>query len=587
MMPRGVTIINNSWGAGLKCEPVQTGTSPACSQNDHVDPYRQAIDHYMSGTTDAFTQEMAKAGAGAVLVVAAGNQGVREATNPWSYIAAKTAVRNVITVASIDSDSNLSGFSNFGPHVDVAAPGGFGPDDKDILSTVAKSAYGRKHGTSMAAPMVAGEAALVAQLHPDWTGTQIADCIRTASSSTVVSRNDLDDSCTPTPAASPSSTLPRPSTAEKPDRSYAHRRSPPAGYHSCALDTSGAAWCWGDNQYGHGIGDTTGTAKFSPVEVAGGHTFTTVTAGVYSSCALDTSGAAWCWGHDTSGALGDGDALGTTKFSPVEVAGGHTFATITAGDFFACALDVTGSAWCWGNNYHGELGDGDTSHMHEKIPVAVTGGHTFVTITAGWYHTCALDPAGSAWCWGDGEYGALGDGDVTGTGKFSPVDVAGGYAFTTIAAGGNHTCALDGAGEARCWGSDGYGQLGDSDAAFALKFAPVAVAGGHTFRTVAAGGYHSCALDSAGTAWCWGYDWAGQLGDGDGAGNQSHPVAVADAHTFTTIAAGADDSCALDTGGRAWCWGYDAHGQLGDGSTAGTNKFAPVAVVGGHTWHQP
>ena len=144
----------------------------------------------------------------------------------------------------------------------------------------------------------------------------------------------------------------------------------------------------------------------------------------------------------------------------------------------------------------------------------MTGGHTFTTITGGVYISCALDTAAKAWCWGDNQWGQLGDDDTTGTGKFSPAAVAGEHTFTTIAGGNNHACALDATGKAWCWGHDGYGQLGDGGATGTSKPYPVEATGGHTFTTVTAGAEHSCGLDTARKAWCWGMAWLASSGMG-------------------------------------------------------------------------
>jgi hypothetical protein len=158
----------------------------------------------------------------------------------------------------------------------------------------------------------------------------------------------------------------------------------------------------------------------------------------------------------------------------------------------------------------------------------------------------------------------------------------------TITAGEYHTCALDTAGTAWCWGYDFSGQVGDGDDGQTDEYAPVQVAGGRTFTTITAGGYHTCALDTAGTAWCWGYDFSGQVGDGDdGQTDEYAPVQVAGGRTFTTITAGASHTCALDTAGTAWCWGWDGDGQVGDGDDGQTDEYAPVQVAGGRTWLQP
>ena len=268
--------------------------------------------------------------------------------------------------------------------------------------------------------------------------------------------------------------------------------------------------------------------------------------------------------------------------------------TITAGHSHTCALDTTGKAWCWGGDGQGQVGDGDTSQQNKYEPVAVAGDRTYTTITAGdegsegGPHTCALDTAGKAWCWGGNGLGRLGDGVTGQQNKYAPAPVAGDRTYTTISAGGAHTCALESTGKAWCWGYAHWGQIGDGDTSPEDKYVPVAVAGDRTYTTINPGGAHTCALESTGKAWCWGWNSTGQVGDGDTSQQFKYvPVAVAGDRTYVAIPAGGNHTCALDTTGKAWCWGSASWGQIGDGDTSKQHKYAPVAVAGGHVFPHP
>ncbi len=358
-------------------------------------------------------------------------------------------------------------------------------------------------------------------------------------------------------------------------------------YHTCALDTGGDAWCWGDSgQLGDG-GISQQDVVPVPVAVAGDRSYSAISAGGHHTCALDAGGKAWCWGWDISGELGDGDiSQRKDKFVPVAVAGDRSYSAITAGYRHTCALDEGGKAWCWGSDFNGQLGDGDTSQRKDKfVPVAVAGGRTYSAISAGWAHTCALDSGGKAWCWGGGVSGAIGNGENQWD-YLWPVSVAGGRTYSAISAGASHTCAVDSGGNAWCWGSDNYGKLGDGGSDPQDKLVPVAVAGGRTYSTITAAYWHTCAVDSGGNAWCWGSDNSGQLGDGESDQQDKFaPVAVAGEHTYSTITAASWLTCALDGGGEAWCWGLSE--LVGDGHTSESNKFVPVAVAGGRAYQQP
>src|SRR5439155_1413080 len=168
--------------------------------------------------------------------------------------------------------------------------------------------------------------------------------------------------------------------------------------------------------------------------------------------------APYCWGLNTSGEVGDGTT--TNRPSPVPVAGAlNPLDGFSAGAFHSCALTQAsgGAAYCWGRNEEGELGDGTTTS--KASPVAVGGGRSFTAIATGYYHTCGLTAAGAVFCWGFNRDGGVGDG--TSTNKSTPVAVAGGLTFTAISAGGNHTCGTTSTGAAYCWGSNTHSEVGD------------------------------------------------------------------------------------------------------------------------------
>jgi alpha-tubulin suppressor-like RCC1 family protein len=342
-------------------------------------------------------------------------------------------------------------------------------------------------------------------------------------------------------------------------------------YYTCALAPSGQTYCWGLNSSGQ-LGDNTTTDRSTPVAVQqGGVTFTSITVGYYHTCGLTSAGAAYCWGSNGNSQLGDGTA--SQRNVPTAVSSGLAFTSITSGGQHTCGLTGAGAAYCWGYNGYGELGDNTTTNR--TTPVAVQqGGVTFTSITGGWLHNCGLTNAGAAYCWGGNWDGRLGDG--TTTERDTPVAVQqGGVTFTSISAGGYHTCGLTGAGAAWCWGYNGAGGLGDNTTTD--RSTPVAVQqGGVTFTSITGGIYHTCGLTGAGAAYCWGANWYGQLGD-NSTTQRDVPVAVTGGLSWATVVISgvADHTCAVKLSSQLiYCWGLNDHGQLGDQTT--TDRSSPT-----------
>jgi alpha-tubulin suppressor-like RCC1 family protein len=341
---------------------------------------------------------------------------------------------------------------------------------------------------------------------------------------------------------------------------------------SCGRRADQKTYCWGSSN----LGDATSGAKRVPGIAALGRSFTNATYGASWGCGIDT-GAAWCWGtNGGAGYLGNG-GTDAPLLMPVPVSGGHTFTAISAGASHTCALDSGGAAWCWGMQLGGALGDGviaTTNGEYKTTPTAVLGGITFASLSVGQSHSCGLTAAGVAWCWGLNLSGQLGDG--TTTTRAQPTQVGGGLTFASISAGGNHTCALTAAGKPYCWGS--YSQIGDATAPTQDVKAPRAIPTTDTFAEISAGWNHSCAITTSGTAYCWGNNFYGQLGNGaSGASANSRAlVPVSGGLSFAKIAVRNQVSCGVTTANAVRCWGFNTGGQVGDGTT--THRSTPMLV---------
>ncbi|HXL16997.1 MAG TPA: hypothetical protein VN961_05690, partial [Streptosporangiaceae bacterium] len=348
--------------------------------------------------------------------------------------------------------------------------------------------------------------------------------------------------------------------------------------HTCGVTTDNRAYCWGR---GGELGDGTTTDQPRPVAVVGGLQFVQVSAGFGHTCGVTTDDRAYCWGGNEFGQLGDSTTI--NRSTPVAVAGGRHFRQVSAGNYHSCALTPFDVAFCWGRNLEGLLGTNGGEHI---TPTRVFGGLRFRRIVAGGLHTCGATTDDRGYCWGDRAFGELGDGTfIT---RLRPVAVAGGHSFVQVLAGGSglfgdeqqrepengHSCGVTTDNLAYCWGDNSFGQLGTGDAT--LRGTPVAVAGGHRFRGVSPGNYHTCAVTPADIAFCWGYNPFGAVGDGTTT-RRLAPVRVAGGLHFSGLSTGVGGfhSCGVTTDHRAYCWGSNSSGQLGDG-TQGTNRLTPV-----------
>ncbi|HTZ30795.1 MAG TPA: fibronectin type III domain-containing protein [Streptosporangiaceae bacterium] len=342
-------------------------------------------------------------------------------------------------------------------------------------------------------------------------------------------------------------------------------------------------------------GTCAGTQVASPSLAAAAPSLaTSVTAGNAYACAIEI-GQAYCWGANSSGQLGNGTTTSSSVPVPVYTGGvlaGKTLTQIGAGFNHTCALASSGAVYCWGANSYGQLGNNSTTPS--PVPVAVTtsgalSGKIITQIAVGNSHTCALDSSGAAYCWGANGNGDLGNNSTTASVVPVAVSTSGvlaGQTLTQITAGYAHTCAVSSAGAAYCWGANGNGQLGNSSTTQSLVPVAVTASGvlsGKSLTQISADqeGMYTCALDSTGLGYCWGSNNYGQLGNGGAASTPGVPVAVVTSgvlsgRTLSQMATGSATTCAVGSTGAAYCWGQGVNGELGNGATS--NSSVPVAV---------
>ncbi len=300
-----------------------------------------------------------------------------------------------------------------------------------------------------------------------------------------------------------------------------------------------------------------------------------IAAGAYHTCALTETNRVKCWGDNTRGQLGDGTLMDRLTAGPVLSLGGG-LKSVAAGANHTCVLTGAGGIKCWGRGIVGALGDGVA--LDRPTPAFVRGlSSGAIAVAAGADHTCAVTKPGGVKCWGWNASGQLGDG--TKTTRLAPVSVKGLSAkVIALSAGLDYTCAVEDTGRVKCWGGNFYRQLGDGTTEERLK--PVAVVGLRGAAAVSAslGSTHTCALTTGGAAFCWGWNNSGQLGDGT-AEERFQPVAVVGlARGVRAIAAGNQFTCALLSSGKVQCWGANLAGATLGNDGLQQNYYTPVFV---------
>ncbi|NTV40959.1 MAG: hypothetical protein HGA61_01670 [Candidatus Moranbacteria bacterium] len=374
---------------------------------------------------------------------------------------------------------------------------------------------------------------------------------------------------------------------------------------SLALKSDGTVWAWGNNDNGQ-LGDNTNDSSNLPVQVlgVGGEGFlsdiTAIASGENFSLALKSDGTVLAWGENTFGQLGDDSTSGA--LFPVEVVGAEgsgfleNISAISAGENFSLALKSDGTVWAWGRNNVGQLGDGLLSDSEVPIQIHDSTGVGFLEgiskISAGASHSLALkaDGTGMVFAWGLNDQGQLGTGNFTNRSLPTQVRDLGGAGLLTnvsnISTGLNHSMIIKNDKSAWAWGLNSFGQLGDSTILSRNLPTQIFGIGGSgslsNISMIAGGESHSLAFQSDGTLLSWGRNNFGQIGSG-GNSDLHFPERVSGPASgsltdVVAVSSGYAHSLALKSDGTVWSWGWNGYGQLGDTSTV--DKLTPVQVVG-------
>ena len=346
---------------------------------------------------------------------------------------------------------------------------------------------------------------------------------------------------------------------------------PDEASHACARKADGSVYCWGLGWNGQ-MGNGARMSNEAPGRVSNVAGAVAVTDGLAHSCALLDSGRVDCWGSGLEGQLGSGVRSEGNELLPARTAGEERYVQIRAGGRHTCGITDTGNIRCWGSNANGQIGDGSSDDALVPTAPAEAGVGGWTSVAAGGAHSCALDGSGAAWCWGGNAWGQLGNG--TNSASATPVAVSGGIRFRGLTAGTDHTCGIDSAGRGWCWGRNDRAQHGDGR----LTSTPVPreMSLGVLWSALSAGRAHTCGLAVDGVVRCWGEGESGQLGDGTGA-LRGNPTIVPLPESAIDLAVHGDHSCVLLKDLVARCWGLKSEGQLGVAG-AGPIEFAPRAI---------
>jgi alpha-tubulin suppressor-like RCC1 family protein len=329
-------------------------------------------------------------------------------------------------------------------------------------------------------------------------------------------------------------------------------------------------WSWGRNFEGQlGLGSADTTIRPAPVQIGSAANWVQIACGAAHSVAIKSDGTLWAWGNNYYGQLGDTTLV--TRGYPYQIwMAGANWSQVACGDNFTIAIKSNGTIWGWGDNTHGQLGNGTTTNR--KSPFQIGTDTNWAKVACGGSHTIAIKKDGTLWAWGYNARGQLGDSSMTD--RKTPVKIGTSTNWSQIAGGEINTAAIKSDNTLWLWGYNRYGQ-NDNDTI--QKISPFQIGTSTNWSKVACGSYHTLAIKSDSSLWAWGANNYGQIGDSTTT-SRSIPKRIGTATNWSKISCGEDFSFGLKSDGTLWAWGHNWYGQLGNSSL--TSYTYPVKTCG-------
>jgi len=349
---------------------------------------------------------------------------------------------------------------------------------------------------------------------------------------------------------------------------------------ACMIRPDGSIACWGADAAGMLGNGVTAVDQASPSRVetlTTANNFVQISAGKIHACGIEAGGTGFCWGNDGDGQIGNGATAGQQD-TPSPISGSHVWTQISASSTHTCGLRNDGLIYCWGSDTYGQLGNGGGAGTNAPGAISDTG--PWVYVATGEFSSCGIKTDGSAWCWGRTLNGKLGEGTAADSSVQSPKPVSQAGVWTKITPGETHTCGIKLDGTAWCWGAASFGKLGNGQTSGNFATPQLVQDYGPWIDIETRFGRATCGIKMDGTAWCWGDDANLELGNGTTlTANQSIPSMVVDPGPWATITTGTGFACGMKVDGSAWCWGDDTSGRLGNGTTLTADQASPTRVL--------